>query len=157
MPLQATALYSGGDFSNSGAYIYMNGIFIWTDFGADYGDTGGSQALNYHHLFFNENHSWGSYFGIGGCYDTADSISLSTSAYGLYLNHPTLAKNAYEKLGSRTDSYHRVDLPYESLSFHTGGGVDRAYPRSQVGLFLWCDDDKPAGNLHHSSPHIPSG
>lgn len=43
MPLQATALYSGGDFSNSGTYIYMNGIFIWTDFGADYGDTGGSR------------------------------------------------------------------------------------------------------------------
>ena len=79
---------------------------------------------------------------------------MSASAYGLYLNHPTLAKNSYEKLGSRADSYHRVDLPYEALSFHTGGGVDRAYPRSQVGLFLWCDDDKPAGNLHHSSLHI---
>ena len=101
MPLQATALYSGDDFSNSGTYIYMNGIFIWTDFGADYGDTGGSLALNYHHLFFNENHSWGSYFGIGGCYDTDGNLRLPAFAYGLYLNHPTLVRNAYDRLGSR--------------------------------------------------------
>ena len=132
----------------------MNGIFIWTDFGADYGDTGGSLALNYHHLFFNENHSWGSYFGIGGCYDTVDSISLPAFAYGLYLNHPTLAQNAYDRLGSRTDSYHRIDSPYESLSFHTGGVVYAPYTKTELGLFLWSDDDIPAGNRLRSSPHI---
>ena len=79
---------------------------------------------------------------------------MSASAYGLYLNHPTLAKNAYKKLGSRTDSYHRVDLPYESLSFHTGGVVYAPYTKTELGLFLWSDDDIPAGNRLRSSPHI---
>lgn len=75
----------------------MNGIFIWTDFGADYGDTGGSQALNYHRLDMPTPTS----IHTGGCslpYDLICAVSVN----GIFINEdytPTV-DSIYNGLGS---------------------------------------------------------